>query len=175
MDRDACKSCAPVTHTLPVLHLIKQLAVAEGHGGEEVAVSWPLKLSKLASATENGCAFCSFVLDRFFYNNRTWVRLRDPVKPWYRGCKEEEQRRQAVEYAREIVGRLENDNFSFQISPSHSKNKPAPDFDKFEIVALADKHHDAETTKELFYITHVTMEAYSPQGSWQLYFMKSLI
>lgn len=157
-------SCAPVTHTLPVLHLIKQQVAAGGHGSKDVAISWPLKLSRLASATEAGCAFCSFILDRFFHRNRTWLWTKDPVKPWYGDANQADQRRQAVDHAREIVERLDNDSFSFQLSPSHSRNRPPPDFDRLEIVVLADKNHNAETTKGLFHITRVTIEVYSLKG-----------
>lgn len=161
---EACKVCGPVTTTLPLLHLIEQQAAAEGHADSNVAIAWPLKLTGLVAATEAGCALCSFVLDRFFVHNRMWLDSKDPVKPWYRDAENQDRRQSAVNAAQSILESLDNDSFTFQIRPSHSQNRPAPDFDKLKIVILADKHHDAETTKRLFHISHATVEAYSVQG-----------
>ncbi|KAL9619851.1 MAG: hypothetical protein Q9160_005591 [Pyrenula sp. 1 TL-2023] len=164
MEEEGCEVCGPVTKTLPLLHLIKKQAAAAGHADSNIAVAWPLKLSGLVAATKVGCALCSFVLDRFFVHNRVWLDLKDPVRPWYRETENQDRLQSVVKSAQSILESLDNDSFTFQIRPSHSQNRPAPDFDKLEIVILADKHHDAETTKKLFHISHATLEAYSAQG-----------
>jgi hypothetical protein len=167
MPQQMCQSCVPITMLLPALHIALQDEEIKAKGGERVSLRWPLRISGLVEATQKGCAFCAFMLDKFFGLSDAHFWGYEPVRPWYMDTDQNESRDLLVEHAMEMLVRLKTDNFVFKVDPLCSNNgSTMPNFDKLQIT-FVESDHDEKTLSTVFATRgkiSVTLEFFTASG-----------
>ena len=90
--------------------------------------------------------------------------LKDPKQPWYSNYAENTDRSEASQYALKLADTLENDTFTFTLSPLHSGQGSLPDFNKLEIVTTPNEFNDEKTYQKIFHVGRVILEVYACEG-----------
>jgi len=134
-----CRSCASVTGPLPALTaLLNHKSIIKSNGGvppRKISFEWPLRISRLIEATQKGCAFCAFVLHKFFGPSNVITFQYHPKRPWYaEPRKHDKERTQLVEHCMGSLAKLQHDRFGFSAEPiCRRTGSSLPDFDSLRI------------------------------------------
>lgn len=126
-----CTSCAPVAEPLAALPWI----LKDPKVPQNMCLRWRLRISKLIEATQSGCAFCCYCLNKFFGPSNGQTFAYRPDKPWYaEPSRHDEQREDLVSHCMKTLTRLQRDVFEFAVTPVCTrKGFTLPDFDRLEI------------------------------------------
>lgn len=133
-----CRSCEPITKPLPAIHLLlddPRLKSKVREPLREISLLWPVRISHLVEATQRGCAFCAFIMDRFFFSGSTQFYGYAPVTPWYaQPLKHNDRRQSAVAHCMRTLTRFGDGKIMFHVTPSCRRIATAlPDFDRLII------------------------------------------
>lgn len=147
-----CRSCEPITKPLPTIHFLLDDARLKSQGRNpprEISMLWPVRISSLVEATQRGCAFCAFIMDRFFFSGSTLFYGYSPTTPWYtQPLNFNDQRQRAVAYCMNMLTKCGNDKIMFYVTPSCTRvGKVLPDFDRL-IIGVDRERNDVKMLKE---------------------------
>lgn len=149
-----CRSCEPITKPLPVIHLMlddpRMKSELEGRDPpREISLLWHVRISSLVEATQRGCAFCAFMMDRFFFSGSTHYYGYAPNTPWYaQPLNHDDQRQSAVAHCMRILTRFGDGKIPFLVTPSCRRiGTVPPDFDRL-IIAVDQTRNDLDLLKK---------------------------
>ncbi|KAF4465672.1 HET-domain-containing [Fusarium albosuccineum] len=144
----ACQCCSFITGVLPKMHLIP---VPEGATGYKAVVPWSLRLSRLISASQLGCSFCTLVLDRIFgSDNITWFGYQ-PTKTWRaHPTKPDVQRDNLLQRVMRFLTVLKSDWFKVDVYPSYDPSPPNLTRLEIGLSPGTAEYQDPEELKKVF-------------------------
>ncbi|KAH8891209.1 hypothetical protein GQ53DRAFT_823841 [Thozetella sp. PMI_491] len=139
-----CRSCTPVISVLSAIEFLTRSHLDEGGIlPGEISAHWPIRISSLVEATQTGCAFCAFVLTKFFGpgNGVALMYKGGDSSPWYADpAKHDERRKTVVDHCMNTLTRLQHDRFTFAARAScERKGGLLPDFDTL-VIAVESMH-----------------------------------
>ncbi|KAL2132213.1 hypothetical protein VTI74DRAFT_4069 [Chaetomium olivicolor] len=143
-EKPRCRSCAPVTQALPLLHF-----VLDPQKRNRMRIKWPLRISLLIEGTQRGCPFCCWMLHTFFRSSNCEYHAYTESIPWYaRPSEHDKDRTELVEHCMRTLTRLKSDRFDFDVFPTCSRKGVKPwDFDKLTF-QLAESNLARRTMEE---------------------------
>jgi hypothetical protein len=132
-----CRSCFHITHGLPLLHFAQK---KKSHRSKvtQVSLLWEVKISRLVEATQRGCLFCMFFLEKVFVNVKLEAldsyrldRLQE------KGIRDVHEQIEIIEQAMELLSLQKHDRFVFTALPICRKGKTRlPEFDKLRFICV---------------------------------------
>ena len=171
-----CRSCAGVTKTLPALPaLVRHKSLLEKNGGvppRNINFEWPVRISRLIEATQKGCAFCSFVLYKFFGPSNAVTFGYRPTKPWYAdpaNSKHDGERADPVKHCMGTLTKLKHDRFGFAAQPLCRRiGSSLPDFDTLRIHVSSLMGRDKSEIRRIFNssgVLELVTDVYAERGT----------
>ncbi|KAL8391893.1 hypothetical protein RB595_002189 [Gaeumannomyces hyphopodioides] len=165
-----CRSCEPVTSSLPVFGAImRHKSILEQNGGvppTDMRLQWSIRISRLIEATQKGCAFCTLVLDNFFGRFNIVTHSFTPEKPWHsEPRKHDKERMSLVEHCMKSLTQLQHDHFGFAAKPLCRRVGSAlPDFDALEIGVSDLKGRKQKDVAKFFNLWALKVDVYALKG-----------
>jgi hypothetical protein len=147
-----CRSCEPITKPLPAIHFLLDDPRLKSEVREplrEISLLWAVRISSLVEATQRGCAFCAFIMDRFFFSGSLHFYGYSPATPWYaQPLKHDDQRQSAVAHCMSILTRFGDGKIMFLVTPSCRRlGIVLPDFDRL-IIGVDQKRNNLDLLRK---------------------------
>ena len=159
----------------PPSRLSYDTSPSEKNGGvppRNINFEWPVRISRLIEATQKGCAFCSFVLYKFFGPSNAVTFGYRPTKPWYAdpaNSKHAGERADLVKHCMGTLTKLKHDRFGFAAQPLCRRiGSSLPDFDTLRIHVSSLMGRDKSEIRRIFNssgVLELVTDVYAERGT----------